>query len=1551
MVKTGSTFRDVAIRLCLQGTITLLLLFYLMFSPNETYFHEEYYVTYFVGCFCLGTLIILQYSNWFKDIAYVIRRWKIKSNLTALQKNREHNCFSNTTPIEYLSPTEIGFAPSDEQILIENPYITDFDSNSQDDCVPAPNSGYNSFVESLSFKAGSDTGSWLVVKYERDAKAKLGLPWLLWHHKPCLDSLGDTYINITKNSTENDEGFAQDYSEQDSFKTNGLNITVLEPFRRWRIVYNGMMRNIRNGNVHHVRMNLIWSSLSSPYEWKSCHPKDQLIDCLSNNEYFDQFLNQKDTSLILESTMDFVYPSVYNQWGAVFGKVLVDLTDNNFSISNEEQDKLVEIDVYYRGLRERNAIRAQSVEHKMKLKGNKELIGEANIWTNYYKNELNMTGITENGFHFIICQVSFIPKPEHTNHKDWTYSFGHMMIPGRDVVEISEIVWPNEFSKHLYSKEGIGGYCKTDAFFVRFRADGRWFNVSVEILTNKHLRTIEKPVMTGNTIRMTNKSSNLGFADIAPNCGRGRALLEYSTSNYDHILKNNDGWNHNFTANSPTTLLNRLQSDDISEGCDSSNSLVTPISNKKCINERISGGKGSSLSVLMNAKQQGFLQFDKQQIDIKIPDGVIVTSAAFKTQIDSTKLLGHKSLVNLIKQVEARASEYSVAHGQFSLSDTVAIEMDEESYTSRKNKQREALQEACIKLTDAFYTQDVCEVIKSELRNTLNEVFLSQNEISARRFAVRSSALGEDSDELSAAGQNETFLGVVGTEENLLDAIRKCWSSLFTIQSVEYRRQNGQPVSVDMAVVIQEMVPAKAAGVMFSVHPFTGSPAEVVITANYGLGESIVSAMSEPDTIKVLHKFWNGEAHDKLSVQHTKMGSKASKVVMVSAEESLTGEGTKIESMKLDPNSMRCCLENQTAVSLAIVATRIQSIFRDSPRDIEFALDENDTIYLLQARPITSLQSWTNNELLHEFDSAIVSNSDISTKANVGEVLPGATTTLTQSWGTRILDLGIQMNRKCDFGGVFNKYSDQVIRSSHHHILLNYLDLMFEVVDSKQVTAPMKGVDLSVFGHLVTTDKVLEIAIERKGGIDGLSKIISAQWTALKNVWFIRNLMKKMKFDDKINHHLEVNMNGTSSQILHDITLSSMKAFDLWRLHSQVSTASTTMQLITFLILSENPKDIEFSNQLLFDASMLLKTNSGDVISGDCPTDLNALCKAILKQHENDDCFYELSFQEAEKWINSKTIIKNLYNNFLEKFGHRCVREFDLISKPWKEDRRSLITTLQSMVKSECLMNSDKKKKVDERINEDPNDIDTTLDQLNRKVKPLTRKILKFILPYTHGSTILREKAKSLGIKQNHEVRLAYRNLALQLAKEGLLPDTELIFHMSHFEIEKLIKYRTPIIIQKAVRRRRLRNSEWDDFRFPEMVHGIPIPHNSSISTASSSQISDEKSSLSLKGTPASSGKYKGTCRVVTKLQEAKLIEKGDILITISTDIGWSPYFPLLGGVITELGGLISHGAVVAREYGLPCIVGVEMATSKFKSGDIVVIDGSKGIVKKEDIN
>ena len=135
------------------------------------------------------------------------------------------------------------------------------------------------------------------------------------------------------------------------------------------------------------------------------------------------------------------------------------------------------------------------------------------------------------------------------------------------------------------------------------------------------------------------------------------------------------------------------------------------------------------------------------------------------------------------------------------------------------------------------------------------------------------------------------------------------------------------------------------------------------------------------------------------------------------------------------------------------------------------------------------------------------------------------------------------------------------------------------------------------------------------------------------------------------------------------------------------------------------------------------------------------------------------------------------------------------------------------------------------------------------------------------------------------------------------------------------------------------------------MIHGIPVPSNLEHSKDKTDPQDGTYGTDRVKGTPVSGGRYKGACRVITKLEDAASIQKGDILITISTDIGWSPYFPLLGGVVTELGGLISHGAVVAREYGLPCIVGAEMGTTLFKSGDIAVIDGFNGTITKESNN
>ena len=154
-------------------------------------------------------------------------------------------------------------------------------------------------------------------------------------------------------------------------------------------------------------------------------------------------------------------------------------------------------------------------------------------------------------------------------------------------------------------------------------------------------------------------------------------------------------------------------------------------------------------------------------------------------------------------------------------------------------------------------------------------------------------------------------------------------------------------------------------------------------------------------------------------------------------------------------------------------------------------------------------------------------------------------------------------------------------------------------------------------------------------------------------------------------------------------------------------------------------------------------------------------------------------------------------------------------------------------------------------------------------------------------------------------------------------------------------------LLRKAIRRRQLYPA-WDKKNFPEIISGNPVQVEKKLKESESIKVqSRDNSGVSVSGTPACPGVVTGRVRIVTHISGADKIRPGDILITHSTDIGWSPYFPILSGVVTELGGLISHGAVVAREYGLPCLVGVAGATQTFKDQDLVCLDAVKGILSK----
>ncbi|CAG5115721.1 unnamed protein product, partial [Candidula unifasciata] len=198
----------------------------------------------------------------------------------------------------------------------------------------------------------------------------------------------------------------------------------------------------------------------------------------------------------------------------------------------------------------------------------------------------------------------------------------------------------------------------------------------------------------------------------------------------------------------------------------------------------------------------------------------------------------------------------------------------------------------------------------------------------------------------------------------------------------------------------------------------------------------------------------------------------------------------------------------------------------------------------------------------------------------------------------------------------------------------------------------------------------------------------------------------------------------------------------------------------------------------------------------------------------------------------------------------------------------------------------------------------------------------------------------SVSVQMSEIFKLAHSRLATLLHKEGTLPDADLMYFLTHREIGTLLSSHSPHLIIKAQRRRKVLVKQMEKtFERINLCRPMPVV------------TCNQETSLAtldcLKGMPVSQGQVTGPAQVVHDLQDAWLIKAGDILVVRCTDVGWSPYFPLIAGLVTELGGLISHGAVVAREYGIPCVVNVAGATTIIKSGEPLRLDGRMGIVQR----
>jgi len=896
--------------------------------------------------------------------------------------------------------------------------------------------------------------------------------------------------------------------------------------------------------------------------------------------------------------------------------------------------------------------------------------------------------------------------------------------------------------------------------------------------------------------------------------------------------------------------------------------LILPFTDSACTCSHLVGGKGCQLALLTQHKHH--------EKDYTVPDGFCLTIAAFQRQLQTNPFMKEE-----IDQIHKIAS--GVINGN--------------------------LKSACERVEELWMSIEISEDVSTAIQQYLKQRFQELDHTLPCRFAVRSSATGEDGEDMSAAGQMGTVLGVKGLAQ-IEDAVQQCWASHYAFTAVEYRRQHGQPVTSDMGVVIQQMVPSEVSGVLFTRDPLTGHPGKISINANYGLGESVVSGSSDPDTIS-LSKSCTGN----LTILNKTVGGKQSCIEMKDEE------GGTVELGVSEDDRAQCCLSDQQTLQLASVAEQLEDAFGNA-RDIEWAFDK-DVLYLLQARPITTLHTDSDWLLEHEFDTALAADNEVLTTANIGEMMPHAMTPLTVSTFFRAIDYAttIKYYKTNIVPRMFNIHKFCGLSSNHGFINFMFL---YGLTDPHMLGANKNMADLAVLGEVIA---------------DLISKQdVLSYWG--QSSWLGR-LMHKTK--DLIYSYGAEQRTSVWETLLMDYTVIDDRSaatqyekicekmpdyYECWADTVVVSGKSAIWSSVLMAVLSQGKE--EWTVGHYSDVALML-SKCEDVYSADVPASLQALSN-VIRTHEECADFVKMCAEDAVMWINTNTSteVSSKYKEFLQRHGHRCIREAEFREQSWQSQPIKFVQVLQSMLAAPA----------SSKPSGGVTDVNDVIKKLQTPVTYTGRHILRWVIPKARRAVGNREWGKSISIEMVEKFKQAYWTLAKLMRHEGYLPDEDLLFFLTHQEIGHMLKQRPATLVAKALRRRRL-HATLMNLQFSKLNTGHPqcIIKNT-----------DEDASYSttqLEGMPVSVGRVTGVARVITSLKDASNIQLGDILIVTYTDVGWSPYFPLIAGLVTEIGGLLSHGAVVAREYGIPCLVNVQRATSCIKSGDEVILDGTAGTLQK----
>lgn len=799
-----------------------------------------------------------------------------------------------------------------------------------------------------------------------------------------------------------------------------------------------------------------------------------------------------------------------------------------------------------------------------------------------------------------------------------------------------------------------------------------------------------------------------------------------------------------------------------------------------------------------------------------------------------------------------------------------------------------------------------CEAVKSEC--TALELDVSRRQALSQAFetlkgdkphflvAVRSSSPEEDVEGASFAGGYETTLGV--TEECLEEAVKRSFASCFDERVLLYKRERGYTWHEPrIAVIVQEQIPAEVSGVAFSLNPTNNCYDELVINANFGLGESVVSGSVTPDTF-IVDKV-------KRTLLERKPGKKETSIWLAT-------EGGTLEKPSLAHSQM--CLSDEEALALTDMVVRIEEQFQ-KPIDVEWAW-ANGKLHMLQARPITG---W------------VPLPSEMQTRPGEPRTLYIDLTLYKQGVDRPLSVLGMDYWERIQkavagTGALFGAKDGLIINSGGR----TYSNLSLGLkLQSKEKTAAAVRIQDALSAQIVENldDSYIAARLPRRV-IGALLKVaLKRVWTLLFAFQSFSNHKKRHKRFVEKTEELERSIEEIAGRRL---SLEQLAAALTQRFGDYMANESLPVTIAAEMARARIKKLFRDDDQEIRNRIPYLERALPNNVTIEMGLDMFQLARSPEIRH----CSTREEFVSALEAGSFPAEFINAWDRYIERYGMRCPLELDVATPRFYEMPGAIYDQL-----SVIAMNEDDETNpqtiFENGIVERKKTYDFLLGVVRKKGRRAEKKFKKYYdILVTFGG--YRETFKYYIVVIIDKFRKRVLAEAQALVADGRLDSVEQVFDLSIQDIDRgLVDHSLDLRAMSRENGRFLEKARRVK-RFP-----LVIDSRGKILRPPRIEIQDGE----IAGEPISAGKASGKAKVLKRPDE-KPVMPGEILVARATDPGWTPLFLNASGVILEVGGMLQHGALVAREYGKPCVAGVENATSVFKDGQMIEMDGANGLIR-----